>query len=147
VKRLPLTIAVAVGVALLVGCSSNPEPSGEPLSTRPAGMSSDAEQFLGGAWATKPTEGCDNDWSAAKTYCWTVEVGHDTACEKRFAFEWQWADEYGDVKLTGRERLKTMGAGEYRTVPFNIFTKSSNGAYTPSVCAGGEATVTSARCI
>jgi len=113
-------------------------------------MAADAELFIdspGYAWATKPTEGCDNDWTAAKTYCWTVEVGHDTGCEKGFAFEWSYEDEYGDVALRGRERLKSLSAGQFQTVPFNIFTKGPGGAYTPSVGAGGEAIVTNARCI
>lgn len=110
-------------------------------------MSEDAELFIGGAWASKPTEGCDNNWSQAKTYCWTVDVGHDSGCEKSFAFEWSYEDEYGDVVLTGRERVKTMAAREHKAALFNIWTKDSGGAYTPSVGAGGEATVTSAACI
>lgn len=109
-------------------------------------MDSSAEMFIGGAWATKPTEGCDTNVSEAETYCWTVEVGAENGCEKGFAFGWSFEDSYGDVVLTGRERLEHMARGQWKTTTFDIFTKSGS-SYTPSVGAGGEATITSAACI
>jgi hypothetical protein len=109
-------------------------------------MSTNAENFIGGAWATPPIESPDGCTNPDDNYCWTTEVGHESGCAKGFAFSWSFEDSYGDVILTGRERLPNMAAGQWKAVLFHIFTKRQ-GTYTPSVGVNGEATITSAACI
>lgn len=132
--------SVAAGVVLsLAACSSESSPA-PAVQTPPPGMSSGAESFIGGAWASTPVQDTNACELAVDAFCWTVEVGDSNGCEKGFAFEWQLEDAYGDTAETGRERVLTMSKNEFQDVGFHV---SSNVGTKPT----STMTVTSASCI